>query len=45
MKKADSIFWSPELTEEAEEMSVRFLAELFAPIIRDRLIYRGDTDA
>ena len=32
------IFWKPELFPEAEEMDTAFLAEIFAPIIRERLL-------
>lgn len=38
----EPIYWYPELTPEAQEMSVAFLAELFAPVIR-RLAMEGDT--
>ena len=33
----ESIYWFPELTEEAQNMTDEWLAELFAPIIRRRL--------
>ena len=39
-KNSEPIFWYPELTPEAEEMDVAFLASLFAPVIR-RLLAEG----
>ena len=39
-KNNQPIYWYPELTPEAEEMDVAFLASLFAPVIR-RLLAEG----
>lgn len=36
-KNNEPIYWLPELTDEAENMSDEFLAELFAPIIREMM--------
>lgn len=36
-KNNEPIYWLPELTDEAVEMSDKFLAELFAPIIREMM--------
>ncbi|WP_432616817.1 hypothetical protein [Butyricicoccus sp.] len=41
-KNSAPIYWLPELTVEAEELSAEFLADIFAPIIQSRLAASAD---